>query len=148
MLGGLELNVDVDDLVCEDEVEVISFDPWGFGSIFDLGYFYALEDEFTVDFGGVLFVYVSGEGHGVAQPGSHDEVGQNYVDIIRGLPQHTPEKVELKNLLLLVLFLVGILRVNFSFVRKCNRFLRFHTLKQQATKGTNSLTLKKMLFSR
>ena len=118
MLGGLELYVDVDDLVCEDEIEVVSFNPGGFGSVFNLGYFYALEYEFAVYFWGVLLVDVSGKGHGIAQAGSHDEVGQNYVDVIGSLPQHAPKKVELENLLLLVLFLVGILRVNFSFVRK------------------------------
>ena len=66
MLCCLELYVDVDDLVGEDEVEVVSFDPGGFGSVLDLGYFYALEHKFAVDFGGVLLVYVSGEGHGIA----------------------------------------------------------------------------------
>ena len=66
MLCCLELYVDVDDLVGEYEIEVVSFDPGGFRSVLNLGYFYALEHEFAVDFGGVLLVYVSGEGHGIA----------------------------------------------------------------------------------
>ena len=72
MFCGLELDVNISNLVCEDEVLLFSFDPGRFWSIF---YFWdgeAGENEGRIDFRGVLLEDLLGVGHGIAKFSSLD----------------------------------------------------------------------------
>jgi hypothetical protein len=58
VLGGQKLDVDVLDFIGEDESGLLSFDPWGFGPVFDLAESEVGEDEVGVGFDAVDFLEV------------------------------------------------------------------------------------------
>jgi hypothetical protein len=68
VLGGLELNVDIDDLISEDEVLVVALDPWRLGTVLHLVDSDEFQHESRVDLCRVLAVYLFCEGHQIAQP--------------------------------------------------------------------------------
>ena len=56
MLGGLELNVNIHHLVCEDEVHLFALYPRGLGPVLDLLYFDAGKNKLRVNLWTVVSV--------------------------------------------------------------------------------------------
>ena len=105
MLGGLELNVDIDDLVSEDKVLVVALDPRRLGAVLHLADSDKLQHESRVDLCRVLAVDFFCEGHQIAQPCSlHKHNKYQYkvrklnVDRVRTFSQHAPKHMKLHHL--------------------------------------------------
>lgn len=70
MLCCLELNIDVDDLIGENEVLVVAFDPRRLRSVLYLADTDELQHKSWVDSGRVFVVDLSGKGHQITQSGA------------------------------------------------------------------------------
>ena len=92
VFGGLELDVDIDDVVGEDEVLVGAAHPWGLWSVFNFRHFQTIQDVTGVDLGVVVPTDPSCIRHQVAHFGAHNEVGQFEVDPVRSLSQNAPKQ--------------------------------------------------------